>query len=75
MNDLIRLFARDGKILTKTKRADTIHDTKVYCLGITALQIRHLLKRRMKHFGGRSTVNILPLSIRLDQMLIARHMR
>ena len=67
------LFSCNAKILAKTKRADTIYNTKIHRLGISSLQRSDLLKRNMKDLRRCQSVNIFRLSVSLDQLLIPGH--
>ena len=74
-NILRRFFSRDTQVLTQSKRTDPVNNSKVDCLGISSLQICHLVKRSLKHLRRCHSVNILCLPVCLDQMCVSGTMR
>ena len=67
------LFSGDTQILAQSERTDSIYDSEVYSFGISSLQRCNLIKRHMEHLGCCKAVDILCLSVCLDQFLISGH--
>ena len=74
-NILRRFFFADAEILTQSKGTDAVDNAEIYSLGIASLQIRDLFERSMEYLGCCDPVNILFLSVGIDQLLIPGHMR
>ena len=68
------LFPADTEILSESERADAVDNSEVDRLGISSLQRCYLVKWHMEYFRCCHTVDILRLTVRLDQVFIARHM-
>ena len=73
-NILRRFFFADAEILTQSKGTDAVDNAEIYSLGIASLQIRDLFERSMEYLGCCDPVNILFLSVGIDQLLISGHM-
>ena len=75
LNVLGRFLAGNTEIFAQPKRADTIYDTEIDCFCIAAKLRCHFLKRHMEYLRRRDRVDVLRLSVCLDEVLVIRHMR